>query len=235
MNRALAGRIGVRSGQRILDAGCGVGGSSIWLAQTYDVEVVGITPVAGQIDRARRYAQEQGVADRVSFEPQDYTRTAFPAESFDVVWAMESVCHAPDKRLFVAEARRLLRPGGRLGMVEYLRTARPLPADGERLLHSWLSGWAIPDVATASEFHEWLGAANFGDVEIEHIGAHVQPSLRRLHHMAKALWPVAWTLRQVGLRSATAQGNIRGARDQYRALRRDLWHEAILTATAAPG
>jgi cyclopropane fatty-acyl-phospholipid synthase-like methyltransferase len=234
MNRALAGRIGVRTGQRVLDAGCGVGGSSIWLAQTYGVEVVGITPVASQIDRARRYAEEQGVADRVSFAQQDYTQTALPAASFDVVWAMESVCHAPDKRLFLAEARRLLRPGGRLGMVEYLRAARPLAAAGESLLQSWLSGWAIPDLATAGEFQQWLGEAGFRDVVVENIGAQVQPSLRRLFQLALVLGPVAWALHRVGLRSATAQGNLRGARDQYRAVRRGLWHEAILTATAAP-
>jgi tocopherol O-methyltransferase len=234
MNRALAGRIGVRSGQRILDAGCGVGGSGIWLAKTYEVEVVGITPVASQIDRARRYAREQGVADRVSFEQQDYTHTAFPANSFDVVWAMESVCHAPDKRRFLAEARRLLRPGGQLGMVEYLRTARPFTAASEPLLQSWLSGWAIPDLATAGEFHQWLGEAGFIDVGIENIGAQVRPSLRRLYQLALLLWPVGCALQLVGLRSTTAQGNIRGARDQYRALRRSLWHEAILTATAAP-
>jgi len=44
MNRVLANYLGIRSGQRILDAGCGVGGSAIWLAKTYDVQVVGITP-----------------------------------------------------------------------------------------------------------------------------------------------------------------------------------------------
>src|SRR5712691_12709762 len=83
MNRVLASHLGIRSGQRILDAGCGVGGSAIWLAKTYDVEVVGITPVAGQVARAQHYAQEQGVADQVSFEQQDYTQTAFPDASFD--------------------------------------------------------------------------------------------------------------------------------------------------------
>src|ERR1700680_3531643 len=83
MNRVLASHLGIRSGQRILDAGCGVGGSAIWLAKTYDVEVVGITPVASQVARAHRYAQEQGVADRVSFEQQDYTHTEFPDASFD--------------------------------------------------------------------------------------------------------------------------------------------------------
>src|SRR6266567_8389602 len=166
MNRVLASHLGIRSGQRILDAGCGVGGSAIWLAKTYDVEVVGITPVASQVARAHRYAQEQGVADLVSFEQQDYTHTAFSDASFDVVWAMESLCHAPEKRLVLAEARRLLRPGGRLGIVEYLRTRRPHAAVGEALLHSWLSGWAIPDLATAAEWLEWTQAVGLQDVQL---------------------------------------------------------------------
>src|SRR6266702_5809475 len=155
MNRVLANSLGICSGQRILDAGCGVGGSAIWLAKTYDVQVVGITPVASQVARAHRYAQEQGVADQVSFEQQDYTHTAFSDASFDVVWAMESLCHAPDKRLVLAEARRLLRPSGRVGMVEYMRPHRPHAAVDEALLHSWLSGWAIPDIAMAPEWLEW--------------------------------------------------------------------------------
>src|ERR1700738_253558 len=117
MNRVLANSLGIRSGQRILDAGCGVGGSAIWLAKTSDVQVVGITPVASQVARAYRYAHEQGVADQVSFEQQDYTHTAFPDASFDVVWAMESLCHTPNKRFVLAEARRLLPPGGRFGVL----------------------------------------------------------------------------------------------------------------------
>ena len=233
MNRVLASQLGIRSGQRILDAGCGVGGSAIWLAKTYDVEVVGITPVASQVARAHRYAQDQGVADRVSFEQQDYTHTAFSDASFDVVWAMESLCHAPDKRLVLAEARRLLRPGGRLGILEYMRTHRPHASDGEELLHSWLSGWAIPDIATAPEWLEWTHAVGFDDVELSDITPNVRRSLRRLHGLAILTWPVASTLHAVGLRSDTQHGNTRGAFDQYHALRNGLWIYALLTATAA--
>jgi cyclopropane fatty-acyl-phospholipid synthase-like methyltransferase len=230
MNRALAGRIGVMPGQRILDAGCGVGGSAVWLAQQYDVEVVGITPVAGQVAQARRFAHEQGVSERVSFYPQDYTRTTFPDASFDVIWSLESLCHAPDKRLFLAEARRLLRPGGRLGVVEYFRAARPLPPHGEALLHSWLSGWAIPDLATGEEIVGWSRAAGFGDVLLEDLTPHVRPSLRRLGWMAALMWPGSVVLHALRLRSATQQGNVRGARDQYRALQRGLWFYGTVMA-----
>jgi tocopherol O-methyltransferase len=233
MNQVLARHIGIRPGQRILDAGCGIGGSAIWLAMTYDVEVVGITPVASQVVRARRYAEEQGLADRVWFEQQDYSHTKFPQASFDVIWAMESLCHAPDKQLVLAEARRLLRPGGRLGIMEYMRTGRPHAAVDEALLHSWLSGWAIPDLATAHEFLEWTQALGFRDVELEDITSNVRPSLLRLYRLAILTWPVAFPMYALGLRSETQHGNMRGAFDQYHALQRGLWFYALLTATAA--
>jgi cyclopropane fatty-acyl-phospholipid synthase-like methyltransferase len=233
MNRVLATQLGVRSGQRILDAGCGVGGSAIWLARTYGVDVIGITPVASQVVRARRYAQENGVADKVAFEQQDYTHTTFADASFDMVWAMESFCHARDKRAVLLEARRLLHPGGRLGIVEYLRTRRPHPAAGEALLHSWLSGWAIPDLATGDEWREWTQEVGFRDLQLRDITPNVRPSLRRLHGLAMLTWPVASTLHALGLRSETQHGNMRGAFDQYRALRSGLWLYGLLTATVA--
>jgi cyclopropane fatty-acyl-phospholipid synthase-like methyltransferase len=62
MNRALADRIGIQPGQRVLDAGCGVGGSALWLARKRGVEVVGVTLVASQVERARRFAEEAGLA-----------------------------------------------------------------------------------------------------------------------------------------------------------------------------
>jgi len=232
MNRALAERLGIRSGQRVLDAGCGVGGSAVWLARTRDVEVVGITLVASQVARARSYAEASDIVGKVSFEQHDYTQTTFPDGSFDVVWAMESACHALDKGSFVQEARRLLKPGGRLGMVEYMRVGRPLPrAADEDLLRSWLSGWAIPDIATEEEWGRWAEAAGLAEVRIEDITPQVRPSLRRLYRMTRLFYPGAALLHRMGLRSEAQHGNLRGARDIWRAQERGLWRECILTAT----
>jgi tocopherol O-methyltransferase len=234
MNRVLAAAIGIQPGQRILDAGCGVGGSAIWLATTFGAEVVGITPVRSQVDRAWRHARAQGVADRVTFEQQDYRHTSFPDGSFDVVWALESVCHAPDKPAVLQEAQRLLRPGGRLGIIEYLRTARPhAPAD-ERLLQRWLAGWAIPDLATGDELVAALGAVGFAGVRLVDITCHVQPSLRHLFWLATLLGPGESLLHTLGLRSERQHGNTRGACDQYRAVCRGLWYDGLLTAGKGP-
>lgn len=232
MNQALANRIGIQSGQRILDAGCGVGGTSIWLAKRYNAQVVGITPVASQIARARRYACEQGVDDRVSFEQQDYTCTGFPNASFDIVLAMESVCHAPNKERFLTEARRILRPGGRLGITEYMLTRAPQDDIERQLLNSWLAGWAIPNLATGDAWTVMARQTGFDQVEVDDITENTRPSLRRLYRFARFTWIFAIALRAANIRSETQHGNTRAARDQYRALERGLWFEAMLTATA---
>ncbi len=234
LNRRLAQELGIQAGQRILDAGCGVGGSAIWLAKTYGVEVVGITPVASQVQRARQFAREQGVADLVTFEQQDYASTGFPAASFDVVWAIESVCHAPEKDRFFAEARRLLRSGGWLGMTEYLLAPTPRTAADDAMLECWCRGWAMPHLATAQQIQEWTGQAGFSSLQIQDITPNVRPSLRHLNRMCRLCEPGAWLLHRLGLRSATAQGNLHGSLAQYQALERDLWFYSVIKAQAAP-
>ena len=130
-NRVCADIAGIRPGERVLDAGCGVGGSTCWLAECRDAEAVGITIVPSQVEQARREAAARGLGDRVSFQVADYVDTRYPDASFDVGWAMESLCHAPDKRLFYREMARVLRPGGRLVVAEYVRARRGLVHAGK--------------------------------------------------------------------------------------------------------
>ena len=230
MNRQLAARLNLRAGQRILDAGCGVGGSAMWLAQAYGVEVVGINIVADHVARAGRYAAERGLAEQVHFEQQDFHHTAFPATSFDVVWAQESVVHSPDKCAFLAEAFRLLKPGGRLIMLEYFRAGRPYPEPDEKLLQSWETGWAMPDLSTGQEYLQWAHACGFVNLQLDDIEAQVRPSHHRLYRITMLVYWFESLMHMLGVRSDAQHGNTRGARDQWRALQRDLWFEGILSA-----
>jgi cyclopropane fatty-acyl-phospholipid synthase-like methyltransferase len=232
MNRVLADQAGIRQGDRVLDAGCGVGGSSFWLAQQRGVEVVGITPVGSQVAQAERFAARRKLTGQVHFEQADYTNTFFPNASFDVVWALESVCHAQDKAAFYREAARLLRPGGRLVVAEYFRTTRPLGAPGERLLHKWLDGWAIPDLDTPDEHLSCMSASGFVDIRIDDVTAYTRSSLHRLHRITCWSYPLAVLGRAAGLRSFVQHGNVLGSLHQYQALERGLWFYGIISAVA---
>jgi tocopherol O-methyltransferase len=231
MNRVLADRVLIQPGERVLDAGCGVGGSSLWLATKRGAEVVGITLAARQAAMARDNAIRRGVTDRVQFEVADFTATRFPDASFDVVWAVESMCHAPRKVAFYREAARLLRPGGRVVVADFVRAARPLDSTGERLLHEWLDGWAVPDIDTPGEHLEHLASAGFAEPRLDDVTTHTRPSLRRLYRMAYWTYPLAMLGRVTGVRSEVQHGNVIASIRQYQALRRDAWFYSILSAT----
>jgi cyclopropane fatty-acyl-phospholipid synthase-like methyltransferase len=231
MNRVLADRVQLKPGERVLDAGCGVGGSSLWLAKERGVDVVGITLAARQVEKARGYAGRRGLTHRVHFEVADFTATPFPDASFDVVWAVESLCHAARKADFYQEAARVLRPGGRVVVADFVRAGRPLDATGERLLHEWLTGWAVPDIDTPGEHTEHLAAAGFVDTRLDDVTAHTRPSLRRLYRVAYWTYPLAVYGHVKGIRSAVQHGNVVASIRQYQALCHGAWFYSILSAT----
>lgn len=229
LNKVLAQKGGVKNGDIILDAGCGQGGSSVWLAENYDVQVTGITLVPHQVRKAQKSARKSQLEGRVSFFEQDYTSTNFADESFSVIWACESMCHAMEKSKFYKEAYRLLKPGGRLICADYFRTERPLQSEGEKLLHEWLDGWSINDIDTYSEHKTNAETCGFAEFEIENITEYTKPSLKHLHSMASKLWSFGQFLKRIGLRNKINHGNHFSSIKQFEALENKLWYYGMLS------
>ena len=230
-NRILATRAALQSGYSVLDAGCGVGGTSLWLAEHRGAHAVGLTLVRSQVVHGSRLAAQRGLAGRARFLQADYTQIPCASGSFHSVWAVESLCHAANKAPFYQEAARVLRPGGRLVVAEYMRAARPLDAAGEHLVRQWLAGWAIPDLDTPDEHVGHAAAAGLVAVTFEDFTAYTRRSLRRLYRIAWATYPLAWIARVLRLRSATQHGNVIAALRQYQALESGYWRYGLLSAT----
>ena len=233
-NLVLAERARVKPGERVLDAGCGIGDSTLWLARERGAYAIGASVVRSQVVRAQRLARARGLSGRATFLLADYTRTPLGDASVDVVWALESLCHAPDKAAFYREAARILRPGGRLVIAEYVRAARSFGDAGDRLVREWLDGWAIPDLDTAEEHVANARAAGLHEVELEDRTALTRPSLRRLYGIARMAQPFERIGRLLRIRSATQHGNLRAAIRQWRALEQGLWFYAVLSARKRP-
>lgn len=230
MNQQLADLAAVPRGARVLDAGCGVGGSSMWLAERYEAAVVGITLSEFQVGKAAGYAAERGLSAQVNFQVGDYCDTGFPDESFDVVWAQESVCYARDKAEFLREAYRVLRPGGRIAVEDGFRFRRDLPAPHESLLLDWADSWAFPDLDTIGEFHSAAKESGFTDFVARDVTAQALRSSRRLRRTANVFVGPSWLGWKAGWRPREAHRNLVGARLQWPVLAGGLCGISLVTA-----
>ena len=230
MTQVCADAVGLRPGERVLDAGCGVGGTSLWLASQRGVSVFGLNLQEAQLNEARaRVARDPGGAG-VRFSAQDYTAMGVADSSIDVVWALESICHCLDKRAFLREAYRVLRPGGQLMVADFLLPDKVRGPRDEQAMRTWTRGWAIPNLATVSSFAGSLEAEGFTNIRYRDIREHVLPSARRLYKASLIALPVDWVLQRAGARSGIQRENIRGAYWQYLTLRAGAWTYGIFVA-----
>lgn len=184
LNAEVAKRAQVGPGDRILDAGCGVGGTSIYLAANHQCQSTGITLVPRQVEMAQNFAREAGVVDRTRFEVMDYCKTSFPDNHFDVVLGIESICHATSKREFLKEAYRVLKPGGRLVLAENLQAKATLtPAEHEILYTYGFEGCKIDSLDTEADYLQNLNDLGFSRFACEDMTTYVWPSIRRLRRI----------------------------------------------------
>jgi len=130
----------ISKNDHVLDAGCGLGGTSIWLAKKVECSVVGIDLHPRRIATARKSAMSTNLSDRVAFTVGSYEHLPFPDNHFNAVLAVETLCHCNNKGKFFAEAARVLRPGGRLVVNDFIQSRSPNTPDEVKILDQWLDG-----------------------------------------------------------------------------------------------
>jgi SAM-dependent methyltransferase len=109
--------VDLRAGQRVLDVACGSGSAALAAARRF-CQVTGVDYVPELLERARRRATAEGL--EVSFQEGDAEALPFPDASFDVVLSTCGAMFAPDQERTAAELLRVCRPGGRIGMVNWV-------------------------------------------------------------------------------------------------------------------
>jgi tocopherol O-methyltransferase len=184
----LAAKAGIPRGGRVLDVGCGLGGSSRWLARQLGCSVLGITISPTQARFATQQAAAEGLADRVEFRVLDANRLEFPPTSFDAVWVVECSEHLDDKPRFLRECAAVLRPGGVLALCAWLAPDGPATAAQAELLREICAAMLCPALGSLAEYAAWMRAAGFDSVQAEDVSASVRPTWDHCAALARRWW-----------------------------------------------
>ena len=157
------------AGSKVLDVGCGIGGSARILAQDYGLDVLGISISPAQVARATALTPD-GLNCR--FAVMDALDLQLSDQSFDGVWSVEAGPHMPNKQQYADELLRVLKPGGTLAVADWNRRD---PSDGEMnrqerwVMHQLLTQWAHPEFSSIKGFHRNLEVSAFqrGPIEVD--------------------------------------------------------------------
>ena len=143
-------------GSRVLDVGCGIGGSSRILANYYGFNVTGITISPAQVKRAKELTPNEC---KCNFKVMDALDLKFEEGSFDGVWSVEAGAHMNNKTKFADQMLRTLRPGGYLALADWnsrdLQTQPPSMLE-KIILKQLLEQWVHPKFISINDFSSIL-------------------------------------------------------------------------------
>lgn len=155
----------ITAADRVLDVGCGMGGSSIRLAERLGCRVTGITLSGVQQRWAALAARIRAAGDRVTFRRVDAEAVEFPAASFDVLWSIECTEHLFDKPAFFRRAAGWLAPGGRVAICAWL-AANDADRPGKReQVEAVCDAFLCPSLGSSADYRAWMTAAGLEVVE----------------------------------------------------------------------
>lgn len=131
------------------------------VSEEIQFQVTGITISKDQIKEAKPLSEKEGVKNKTIFKFEDFTDTNLEDGEFDVVWAIESVCHAEQKIDFLREAKRLLKEKGRIIIVDGFLLRSPHSQEEEKIIEDFCDGLSVPTLEYYDDFKELLSKRDF--------------------------------------------------------------------------
>ncbi|KAG1347121.1 phosphoethanolamine N-methyltransferase 1 [Cocos nucifera] len=114
-------KLALNPGQKVLDVGCGIGGGDFYMAEKFDVDVVGIDLSINMIS----FALERAIGRKCSieFEVADCTKKTYPDDTFDVIYSRDTILHIQDKPMLFRSFFKWLKPGGKILITDYCKSS----------------------------------------------------------------------------------------------------------------
>lgn len=159
LTEKLAAHAEIREGSTLYDIGCGMGGSSQWLAKNRKCVVTGVTLSPVQRNWATISARVHRINPRPKFVCADAESITIAPESVDYVWSIECTEHLFDKPAFFKNAARWLKPGGRFALCAWLAGESPLSQEQHEQATQVCRGMFCPSLGSQSDYAKWFSDA----------------------------------------------------------------------------
>lgn len=140
----------------VYDIGCGMGGSSVWLAKNKGCKVTGVTLSPVQRFYASWAATLGGVRPKPKFLRADAELLQFPTQSADYLWSVECTEHLFDKPAFFRKAATWLKPGGKFALAAWLAGDAPLSNEQTQLVTQVCKGMFCPSLGSQADYVRWF-------------------------------------------------------------------------------
>ncbi|KAH8812346.1 tocopherol O-methyltransferase [Xylogone sp. PMI_703] len=192
-------------GSTVLDVGCGIGGTTRFLAKNHGCDVVGITISPRQVEIAKQLTLEGNESNEIFIdgsmkvgpgsvqyieldaEKMGDSFTSEPNETtFDAIWISEAMSHLPDKRLFFKNAELLLKPGGKLIVADWFKAEGLTDEQMKEDIAPIEDGMLLPPLCTQSDYVHLAKEASLNTFA----------SPLDISQDVSKTWDISWTLIQ---------------------------------------
>jgi ubiquinone/menaquinone biosynthesis C-methylase UbiE len=147
---ALAEAAGIGQGMKGVDLCCCNGAGMRFLVRFRGVaQMTGVDATEAVVKRGRKRCKQEGLADKIRFKLADVCQTGLPRRSADFVWGEDAWCYVVDKAKLIAEAARLVKPGGVIAFTDWVEGTPPL---SETEAERYLKFMKFPSVLTISDY-----------------------------------------------------------------------------------
>lgn len=118
--------MGLKDGQKVLDAGCGICGPARYFAGHYNIAVEAMTVSPKHVEVAKEWNKEFKGPGSINVQVADFhfLSDTYPANAFDVAYFLESFCHSYDPLKVIDETKKVLKPGGAIYLKEWFLSER---------------------------------------------------------------------------------------------------------------
>lgn len=190
--KELIARAGINNGCHVLDVGCGMGGSAIFLSEALGAHVTGITISPVQVELGNALAKQRGADVRLV---QMDAEALDMKERFDVVWSVEAISHLANRKDCLRSIAHVLKSGGRLVIADWFKSPTATAEEERLYLEPIERAMLVPKLDAPGVYADYIRQAGLTVTCVEDLSAHVLKTWDLAVELIRnqALWKFAVT------------------------------------------